>query len=109
MPRALRAGLMAVTATGLTKTGLAPLPHLRPGISHSPPTKNLQQLFFLLTTTEATIRILSDASLNQSGGVGLRGGGWEIIGARRIDGSHELLAGEESNIGAAGIEDLQQE
>lgn len=37
---------------------------------------------------------------NQSGGARLS--------ARGIDGSHELLAGEESNIGAARIEDLQQ-
>lgn len=77
MPRALRAGLMAVTATGLTKTGLAPLPHLRPGISHSPPTKNFAATFFLLTTREATIRILGDAYSNQSGGVGL---GWGGVG-----------------------------
>lgn len=94
----MSAGLMAVTATSLTKTGLTLAPHLHPSISLFP---NLPQL--LLTTRSNSARDYNSSDVSSESIRGAR------LSACGIDGSHELLAGEESNIGAARIEDLQQE
>lgn len=88
---------MAVTATPLTKSGLTLAPHLHPTTPLSP---NLRQL--LLTTGSNSARDYNSGDVSSESIRGAR------LSACGIDGSHELLAGEESNIGAARIEDLQQ-